>query len=89
LGSGSTAHVNLVTNLVLNYHPKTFENFLTQLFALFDSLSNPTDTDTLLPIIQDAWNYFPHRGLDGRCPAKLFLKLHPEGLERLEFGAEQ
>jgi hypothetical protein len=25
-----------------------------------------------LRIIQDAWNYFPHRFLNGRCPAEVF-----------------
>jgi hypothetical protein len=33
------------------------------------------DTDgTLLEIIQDAWNYFPHRFLDGRCPVEIMIE---------------
>ena len=29
------------------------------------------DIDDALPVIQDAWNYFPHRFLHGRCPAEV------------------
>lgn len=30
-----------------------------------------TEVDgTILQLIQDAWNYLPHRFLDGRCPAE-------------------
>ena len=28
--------------------------------------------DEVLQVIQDAWNYFPHRFLEGRCPAETF-----------------
>jgi hypothetical protein len=77
----------VISNLVFEYQPRSFETYVAQLFSLFDSLPNRIDPDTLLPVVQDAWNYFPHRSLDGQCPAELFLKLHPDGLERLK--AEQ
>jgi len=28
-----------------------------------------------LMVLQDAWNYFPHRSLNGRSPAEVFLAL--------------
>jgi hypothetical protein len=28
------------------------------------------DTDAVMPLIQDAWNYFPHRSLEGKCPRR-------------------
>jgi hypothetical protein len=87
--AGSTAHFYAISNLVFEYHPRSFETYLAQLFSLFNSLPNPIDTDILLPVMQDAWNYFPHRSLDGKCPIELFLKLHPDGLERLELEAKQ
>jgi len=31
------------------------------------------DLDSVLPVIQDAWNYFPHRSLDGLCPAEVMV----------------
>lgn len=30
-------------------------------------------TDETVSLIQDAWNYLPHRRLNGKCPAELFL----------------
>jgi hypothetical protein len=30
---------------------------------------------SLLQLLQDVWNFFPHRFLDGRCPAELFDEL--------------
>jgi hypothetical protein len=79
----------VISHLVFDYHPRSFETYITQLFALFDLLPNRIETDTLLPVIQDAWNYFPHRSLDGQCPAEVFLKLHPDGLKRLKLEDEQ
>ena len=32
-------------------------------------------TDEIVSLIQDAWNYFPHHSLNGKCPAELFLPL--------------
>jgi hypothetical protein len=29
--------------------------------------------DAMLQVIQDAWNYFPHRALGGRCPAEIMM----------------
>jgi hypothetical protein len=29
-------------------------------------------------VIQDAWNYFPHRFLNGRCPAEVMAELSRE-----------
>jgi hypothetical protein len=31
--------------------------------------------ETTLQVIQDAWNYFPHRFLNGRCPAEVMAAL--------------
>jgi hypothetical protein len=33
--------------------------------------------DALIPAIQDAWNYFPHSRLDGRCPTEMLLEKVP------------
>jgi hypothetical protein len=30
--------------------------------------------DDTLQVIQDAWNYLPHRELDGRCPAEVMAE---------------
>jgi hypothetical protein len=55
------------------YHPhERFDAYIQQMFAIFDAGGHPVDEDTLLPVIQDAWNYFPHRSLNGRSPAEVF-----------------
>jgi hypothetical protein len=33
----------------------------------------------IISVIQDAWNYLPHRSLDGRSPADLMATVHPSG----------
>jgi hypothetical protein len=86
--AGSTANFRVICNLVFEYHPTDFQAYLAQLFALFDSLPNRTDIDTLLPVIQDAWNYFPHRALGGKSPVEIHLEFHPDGLSRLKLEGE-
>ena len=31
--------------------------------------------DAAMEVMQDAWNYFPHRSLGGRCPAELIISI--------------
>jgi hypothetical protein len=31
--------------------------------------------EEIISVIQDAWNYFPHQSLQGRCPAELNAEL--------------
>lgn len=38
-------------------------------------------TDEIVALIQDAWNYFPHRRLNGRCPAELMAGLAEAGAD--------
>ena len=30
--------------------------------------------DTVIALVQEAWNYFPHRTLDGLCPAEVMAR---------------
>jgi hypothetical protein len=30
--------------------------------------------DEILQAVEEAWNYFPHRSLNGKCPAELFAE---------------
>ncbi len=41
------------------------------LLMLFNASED--DLDSLLLVIQDTWNYFPHRSLGGRCPAEVMV----------------
>lgn len=55
---------------VFNASPQTRPNeYLPKLIAWFNPSEDQLDTVTAL--IQDAWNYLPHRSLDAKCPAEL------------------
>jgi hypothetical protein len=45
------------------------------MLALFRSAGHLADEDAVAAVIQDAWNYFPHRSLKGRCPAEVMADL--------------
>ncbi len=48
--------------------------YLEFMLTAFDCDVDDVD-QSLLQLFQDAWNFFPHRFLDGRCPAELFDEL--------------
>jgi hypothetical protein len=47
-----------------------FGDFLTAAFCQFPTLRRDVDIGTRLAVITDAWNYFPHCALGGKCPAE-------------------
>jgi len=67
---GSGAKVDDVNELI-SEHDEAIDpgECLADLLITF----NPCEEDfgLFLPIIHDAWNYFPHVSLGGRCPAEL------------------
>lgn len=70
----SEATVEDIKQLIFEHdgtkHPS--ESFV-DLIGLFRA--EEAEVDSLLPVIQDAWNYFPHRSLGGRCPAEVMANL--------------
>jgi hypothetical protein len=51
--------------------------FIVYVMQLSELFGDDADADALIPTIQDAWNYFPHRRLGGSCPAELMLQRIP------------
>jgi hypothetical protein len=47
---------------------------LTQVVAMFDTGESFDELENILEIINDAWNYFPHKILDGLFPAEKILE---------------
>jgi hypothetical protein len=43
------------------------------IIAIFDN-GNITNLDTVLEVVSDAWNYFPHKLLDGKSPEEKLLE---------------
>jgi hypothetical protein len=71
--SKSTSTPEHIKSIIYNESTKRASEYIADLIALFDSPQATIDLDILLPVLQDAWNYFPHRSLGGKCPAELFL----------------
>ncbi len=42
-----------------------------QLIALFDRGGDASELDNILATVTDAWNYFPHKSLNGASPAEI------------------
>ena len=42
--------------------------------AMFDHGGDPSELSNVLELVTDAWNYFPHKLLDGLSPAEKLLE---------------
>ena len=47
---------------------------LTKVIAMFDCGQGLSEMSAILEVINDAWNYFPHKCLDGLCPMEKILE---------------
>lgn len=58
---------------ILDYHHTRFDSFLSQMSEMLKRAPRRVDRGTIKLVMQDAWNYFPHASLRGKCPAELAL----------------
>lgn len=72
--AGSTLTLDKIKNLIFDSTQKQFKSYVEELLAIFESLESAVDIDAAVPVIQDAWNYFPHRFLNERSPAEVLLE---------------
>ena len=63
-----------IKSVILDYHHTRFTLFFAQMTAMFKSAEMRVDKAVWSIVIQDAWNYFPHLSLDGRCPAEIMAE---------------
>jgi hypothetical protein len=47
---------------------------LTQIISMFDTGQGAAELDNVLELLNDAWNYFPHKILGGLSPAEKLLE---------------
>jgi len=53
-------------------YDETETDDMQQIIAMFDTGEpDGPDLSTIIETVTDAWNYFPHQALDGRCPAEM------------------
>src|ERR1700685_4072811 len=69
--SGTTATVEDIKGMIFDAGLTGFREYVAEMFGIFEAPGSIVDIDAALPVIQDAWNYFPHRALRGQCPADL------------------
>ena len=69
----SFLYVKKVMALVFEIDLSDFRTFLAAMLTALDCDIESADADTI-QLIQDTWNYFPHRELDGYCPAEVMIK---------------
>ena len=49
---------------------------LTDITAMFDTGQGATELQSVLELVNDAWNYFPHKVIGGLSPAEKLLEHH-------------
>jgi hypothetical protein len=84
----SKATVEDIKQLILEHDGQTPPSeCLVDLIDLFRA--EEADVDSLLPVIEDAWNYFPHPSLGGRSPTEVMVDLaqprHARRRKTIEF----
>ena len=52
-----------------------FRTYLMEALEVFDCSDIDSASHEIISVIQDSWNYFPHRCLNRRCPAELTAAL--------------
>lgn len=50
------------------------QDSLTGVIAMFDNGVDPVELENVLEVVNDAWNYFPHKMLGGMSPAEKHLE---------------
>jgi hypothetical protein len=78
LKRGSSVPMETFRELIFEATPADNSAYLRAVLTALDCDVDDID-DEELRVIQDAWNYFPHRFLNGRCPAEVFDALAREG----------
>lgn len=54
------------------FHEEDSDDMM-EMVAMFDRGGNASELDTILELVTDAWNYFPHEILNGLSPAEKLL----------------
>ena len=62
--------IEKVRGLIFEAEPAQFHAYVATMIAELDCYDTDDTDSNLLVIIQDAWNYFPHRFLDGVAPQR-------------------
>lgn len=54
------------------------QDSLTNIIAMFDTGQGAAELHNVLELVNDAWNYFPHKVIGGLSPAEKLLEYHQQ-----------
>jgi len=74
----SPVTIDQVRQVIFEGEGADSRTYLLVMLAEFNCPDLENADDALLQVIQDAWNYFPHRFFGGRCPAEVMLEESPD-----------
>jgi len=50
---------------------KAFNDFIEEAFGHFKDVKDINELNRILQVFNDAWNYFPHKSLNGKSPMQV------------------
>jgi hypothetical protein len=69
---GSVLTVDVVKDLVWREEgDKAFNDFIEEAFGYFKDIKDVNELNRILQTFNDAWNYFPHKSLNGKSPMQV------------------
>ena len=72
-GAESSVTLDTVVALIFEGEVPDFRAYVTAMLSALNCDVDDVD-DAAVEVIQDAWNYLPHRFLNGRCPAEVMME---------------
>jgi len=60
------------------------DNEFSKIISIFDKGQNLDELNEILQLLNDAWNYFPHKNLGGLCPMEKILEYQENKNEKRE-----
>jgi uncharacterized protein with von Willebrand factor type A (vWA) domain len=69
---GKVLTVDVVKDLVWDEEgDEAFDNFIQRTFGYFKGVKDINELNSILQVFNDAWNYFPHKSLNGKSPMQI------------------
>jgi hypothetical protein len=74
----SSTTLNDVAHMISEAETEDFAGYVSTMMMVLNCPELDNHEDGTLATIQDAWNYFPHRALNGRSPAEILMRDTPK-----------
>lgn len=69
---GKVLTVDVVKDLIWDEEgDEAFDNFIQRAFGYFKNVKDINELNSILQVFNDAWNYFPHKSLNGKSPMQV------------------